>query len=61
MQNKYVQALIAAVIYAIVFPFLYRTLTHNSLAIDSIAVATAIYFFCMLAYFSRKKKDEKRG
>ncbi|MBQ5938823.1 MULTISPECIES: hypothetical protein [unclassified Massilia] len=61
MQNKYVQALIAAVIYAIVFPFLYRTLTNNSLAIDSIAVSTAIFFFFMLAYFSRKKKDEKRG
>ena len=61
MQNKYVQALIAAVIYAIVFPFLYWTLTNNSLAIDSIAVSTAIFFFFMLDYFSLKKKDEKRG
>jgi hypothetical protein len=61
MQNKYVQALIAAVIYAIVFPFLYRMTTSNSLALGSIAVSTAIFFFFMLAYFSRNKKDGKKG
>lgn len=61
MQNKYAQALVSAVIYAIIFPLLYRMFTHSALGVGSIALSTAIFFVVMLVFFSRKESKEKKN
>lgn len=53
MLNKYNVALIATVIFGVLFPLTYHCLTQDHLAPIAVAASAVVFFFVMLAAFGK--------
>lgn len=53
MLNKYNAALLATVIYGIVFPLGYQVLAQDHLRPLSVALSSIVFFFVMLGVFGK--------
>jgi hypothetical protein len=53
MLNKFNAALIATVVYGILFPLTYHCVTQEHLAPIAVAASAVVFFFVMLAAFDK--------
>jgi hypothetical protein len=60
MLNKYNAALLATVVYGILFPLIYHCVTQNHLPPIAVAASAVVFFFGMLAAFG-KLMDRRSG